>query len=475
MYLDFFQLQRTPFHVTPDPAFLYASPGHREALSALIYGVMLRKGFIALTGEVGMGKTTLLRAFLEQVDPDQTKIIYLLNSNLSFDDLIKSMLQEFGVVLDAEHAFSRMDRLHLLFIEQFRQGRNVVLVIDEAQNMPTETLEGLRVLSNLETATDKLLQIIFCGQPEFDDKLNQSDLRQLKQRIVVRATIMPLARAEAIQYIQHRLALAGAENRVIFTPGAIREIVKEAQGIPRLINILCDNALVTAFGYQKRPVSRNIVREVIADRKAQTRPPVRRWRVLGVGVAATILAAGIFLNRQSHFSDFNVLLEAPWPLLERILPMASRTVQWASGESEFSAPDGASTGPVPNLTKGSGPADGAKVIQQAPPIAQSAAAPTPLIPMLTPNSPTGDAVEQTAAQTAAAKSAANKAGKPGWVTRIVKPGDRLIDLVEAVYGSRDDRWVQQVQRYNSHIKNSHVIHVGDRLVFPPADHQESGQ
>ncbi len=470
MYLDFFQLQRSPFHVTPDPAFLYASPGHREALSALIYGVMLRKGFIALTGEVGMGKTTILRTFLERIESEQTQVIYLLDANISFDALLQTMLLEFGAVLDAEYAFMRVNQLHLILIDQFRQGRNVVLIVDEAQNMPVETLEGLCVLSNLETATDKLLQIIFCGQPEFDDKLDQPELRQLKQRIAVRATVMPLTAAEGIRYIQHRLALAGAIDRVIFTHGAIKKIVKEARGIPRRINILCDNALVTAFGYQERQVKESVVREVIADRKVQTRPRVRRWRWPAVGVAATIMAAGVFLSGASDFGFLSEMqrgsVEALRPLLPRTFASGSRTARGEAVESRSSSMNGPSTsGPVEEL----GQTDEAKALLQSPPapVTESAAVLAQVTSTLGSNSSAGDVAAQI--------TAADKAGKPEWVTRVVKPGDRLIDLVGAIYGGRDERLVQWVQRHNAQIKNSHIIHIGDRLVFPPVDRQELGR
>ena len=255
MYLHFFRLRREPFQVTPDPDFFYLSPGHREALAALIYGVEQRKGFIAITGEVGVGKTTVLRAFLEGIDRQQIQVIYLLNAKVQFDDVVEMLLQELGAEPESESTFQRVSQFHRLLIERFRQDRNVVLVVDEAQNMPAETLEGLRTLSNLETATDKLLQIVFCGQPELDEKLARPELRQLRQRIAVRATVKPLTKAEGMDYIQHRLSMAGAPNRPIFTGAAIRLILREAKGIPRLINILCDNALVTAFGYQERQVT----------------------------------------------------------------------------------------------------------------------------------------------------------------------------------------------------------------------------
>jgi general secretion pathway protein A len=424
MYLNFFQLQREPFHVTPDPAFFYFFAGHREALAALLYGVEQRKGFIAVTGEVGVGKTTILRAFLERIDQGQTKVIYLLNANVAFDDLLKTLLQEFGADPEAENAFLRVNQLHRVLIEQFRQGRNVVLIIDEAQNMPAETLEGLRVLSNLETATDKLLQIVFCGQPEFDEKLARPELRQLKQRIAVRATVTPLTEAEGISYIQHRVALAGAADRVLFTKGAIRQIVKEAQGIPRLINILCDNALVTAFGYQERQVKGRVAREIIANRKAQAHLRPVRWRFPAVGVAAAAMAVGVFL---SGAIDFGL----------------RRDVQPSPAEAQR------------------------PLLQLPPPISDSVAAPTQVALPVVPDTPTGEV-----AQTAAAEPAAVKGSEQEPVTRVVKPGDRLLNLVEAVYGVRDERLVQLVQRHNSQLKNSNLIRVGDRLVFPAADREE---
>jgi general secretion pathway protein A len=422
MYLDFFQLQREPFHITPDPTFFFLLPGHREALAAFLYGAEQRKGFIAVTGEVGVGKTTILRAFLERIDQEQTKVIYLLNANVSFDDLLKTLLQEFDAVPEAESAFLRVNQLHRILIEQFRQGWNVVLIVDEAQNMPAETLEGLRVLSNLETATDKLLQIVFCGQPEFDEKLERPELRQLKQRIAVRAVVRPLTEAEGIRYIQHRLAMAGVPDRVIFTLGAIRQIVKEAQGIPRLINILCDNALVTAFGYQERQVKGRVVREIIADRKARTCRPATQWRVPAVGVAVAVMAAGVFLSGAINFGFL-------------------RGAQPSPAEKQRSL--------------------------QMPPILDSPAVPTPAALPVVPDTPT-DKV----ARIAAAEPAAVKGSEQEPVTRIVKPGDRLLDLVAAVYGVRDERLVQLVQRHNSQLKNSNLIRVGDRLVFPPTDHQE---
>jgi general secretion pathway protein A len=424
VYLDFFQLQRMPFHVTPDPTLFYPLPGHREALSALLYGVELRKGFIALTGEVGVGKTTILRSFLERIDREQTQVIYLLNADVSFDDLLQTLLQELDAVPVSESAFMRVQQLHRVLIDQFHQGWNVVLIVDEAQNMPPSTLEGLRVLSNLETETDKLLQIIFCGQPEFDDKLARAELRQLQQRIAVRATLMPLTEAEGIRYIQYRLNLAGAADRVIFTPVALKRIVKEARGIPRLINILCDNALVTAYGYQEWQVKSRVVREVIADRKVRTHSQTRDWRVPAVGVAAATMVAGLFLSG----ADFGLLQGVQPSPLEARRPL----------------------------------------LQLPPPIVDSPAAPTQVVSPLTPSTSTSSAVGQS---TPFEKPSSDKEDEQESVTKIVEPGDRLIDLVEEVYGARNERLVQRVQRYNPQISNINLINVGDHLVFPPADNK----
>jgi general secretion pathway protein A len=449
MYLDFFQLQKAPFHVTPDPDFFCSFPSHREALATLIYGVMLKKGFIALTGEVGVGKTTILRSFLKRIEQrEEIKVIYLLNADVSFNDLLQTLLHEFDAIPASESAFMRVNQLHHILIDQFRQGRNVVLIVDEAQNMPVETLEGLRVLSNLETATDKLLQIVFCGQPEFDDKLERPELRQLKQRIAVRAVVRPLTEAEGIRYIQRRFSLAGATDRALFTPDALRRIVKEARGIPRLINILCDNALATACGYHEQQVKGRVAREIIADRKVRTRPRTGWWSVPVIGVAAAIMAAGVFLSGAIYFG----LMRGE----QQLAPVEPRGTQ--GGAIDF----GLTQGPPPS------PAETAR-LPSAPPSPDSVAAPTPAVLPVAPDAPTAEV-----AQTAAAELAAVTTGEPEPVTRVVKTGDRLTDLVEEVYGVRDEHLVQWVQRHNPLLKNSNLIRIGDRLVFPPANHQDSG-
>ena len=252
MYENFYRLKKAPFQITPDPEFLFLSPTHKEALASIVYGVEKRKGFVVVVGEVGLGKTTVLRSYLERADKKLLRVIYVFNPNVPFSALLDTIDQAAGTDVRQDSVAARVLRLHDVLVGEYQQGYNVVLVVDEAQNMPIQTLEDLRLLSNLETSKDKLLQIVLVGQPEFDKILDRHELRQLKQRIAIRATLTPLSADESLAYIRYRLEKAGAESTNIFTRGALRRIVRHAGGIPRLLNILCDNALITGLGYQKR-------------------------------------------------------------------------------------------------------------------------------------------------------------------------------------------------------------------------------
>jgi general secretion pathway protein A len=278
MYLNFYNLKKGPFHITPDPEFLFLSPSHKEALASIIYGIKKRKGFVVIIGEVGVGKTTILRSYLEWVNKQRLKIIYIFNSNVSFKGLLNTIYQELGFEIKMDNVFEMVKHLYRVLIEEYKQGNNVVLVIDEAQNMPIKTLENLRMLSNLETSKDKLLQIVLIGQPEFEEILNLNELRQLKQRIAVRSTISSFTEEESIAYIKHRLAKVSMNHHTpVFTQKALTRVVKQAKGIPRIINILCDNALITGFGYQKKPIDLKIVNEVIADFEGNGKFLFMRW------------------------------------------------------------------------------------------------------------------------------------------------------------------------------------------------------
>ncbi|SNB46145.1 ExeA family protein [Geobacter sp. DSM 9736] len=290
MYTNFYNLVKEPFHITPDPEFLFLSNAHKEALASIIYGVEQRKGFVAVIGEVGLGKTTILRSFLDQVDNDQTKIIYLFNSNISFKGLLQTIYQNLGHPPESDDVVEMVNRLHQILIDYYKSGRNVVLVIDEAQNMPLRTLENLRMLSNLETSTDKLIQIVFSGQPEFEQKLKSYELRQLKQRIAIKAVIKPFNENESMDYINHRLTKAAGGEVEVFTRGALKLIVRHAEGIPRLINVLCDNCMISGFGYQQKRIEAKTVKEIVADLEQKEEAGFPRW--MTILIVSSVVAVG---------------------------------------------------------------------------------------------------------------------------------------------------------------------------------------
>ena len=293
MYLKYYKLDKDPFSVSPDPEFLFLSSSHREAAASVYYGVAQRKGFVIIVGEVGTGKTTILRYFMEGIDRSKEDTIYIFNSNLSFTELLRTILDG----SDEDDPNVLLQQLYKRLIKTYREGRNVALIIDEAQNMPIETLENLRMLSNLETNKNKLIQIVLAGQPELDEKLNAYELRQLKQRIVIRAVITPLTRNESYEYIQHRLTTAAAKNTQIFKQGALRQIVKHAHGIPRDLNILCDNTLLAGFAHHDRPVSAATAREVVRHRLQKTRPRFAWGWATAVGLVVIVGVVAATLQR----------------------------------------------------------------------------------------------------------------------------------------------------------------------------------
>ena len=264
MYKNFFGFNERPFKLVPNPAYLFLSRSHEEALAHLTYAVIQGEGFMEITGEVGTGKTTLCRAFLEHLDKD-TKAAYIFNPNLNSIELLRTVNDEFGIPSDADNAKDLIDTLNSFLIEQKTQGKNTILLIDEAQNLTNEVLEQLRLLSNLETAKHKLLHIILVGQPELKEKLNSHELRQLRQRISLSCQLIPLSFKDVRDYIQHRIHVASGKPEVQFTDAAYRSIYNYSQGIPRLINIVCDRALLTAFGLDQKEITQKIVKASIEE------------------------------------------------------------------------------------------------------------------------------------------------------------------------------------------------------------------
>jgi general secretion pathway protein A len=293
MYLNFFKLNKEPFQITPDPSFLYLSSAHKEALASIIYGVEKRKGFILILGAVGVGKTTVLKTYLERHGGHSFKIIYIFNPQISYHNLIKQVLRDLDISAVSENTYELLDQLHQALIAEYKLGRIVLLFIDEAQNMPVDTLENVRMLSNLETTSEKLLQIVFSAQPEFEKTLDLQELKQLKQRIAVKAVITPLTKEEGIEYIQHRLSVASGATPSIFTPKGLKCIVRAAKGIPRVINIICDNSLITAYGYGKRTIGTEVINEIKRDFGFKT-PPLLAW--FKFGCVLLVISAVMFLG-----------------------------------------------------------------------------------------------------------------------------------------------------------------------------------
>jgi general secretion pathway protein A len=314
MYLSFYGLTEKPFNATPDPKFLYMSAGHREALAQLVYGTQERKGFIALTGKVGTGKTTLLHALCQRLN-GQSAVSFVVNSALPFDQFLEYVLEDLGIDKVAESRAQRLIALNNFLIEQQRAGQNTVLIVDEAQNLDPLTLEQIRLLSNFETPTSKLLQILLVGQPELKSRLNLPELRQLKQRIALRCQIPALTREETRSYIRTRLRIAGARDLGLFVDSAVDRISAYSGGIPRLINTVCDHCLLFGYADQKRRIDRHVVDQAIKYLEDGTRPPHRiksvsggsrrvlRWGLGTIAVTlVTVVAALAFRSNAATLS-----------------------------------------------------------------------------------------------------------------------------------------------------------------------------
>jgi type II secretory pathway predicted ATPase ExeA len=264
MYKKFFGLRESPFNVNPDPRYLYQTRHIQEALACLIYGIQTRKGFVLLTGEVGTGKTTVLNKLLEWSRQEHISTAFMFNPRLSEVEFFDFMLADFGIPCDSTLKSRTLMKLNQWLLDEYQKGNRAVLIVDEAQNLSIDMLEEIRLLTNLETSTEKLLQIVLTGQPELEEKLNDPQLRQLRQRITLWAKTRPLTLLETHGYIKERLRIAGTGEE-IFSPEAIEVVHRSSRGIPRIINLLCEHALISAFVEHSRTVSEKIVEEVARD------------------------------------------------------------------------------------------------------------------------------------------------------------------------------------------------------------------
>ena len=302
MYTSFFGLNEKPFSITPDPRYLFMSERHGEALAHLVYGVTESGGFMQLTGEVGTGKTTLVRTLLQNRLPDNADVAVVLNPQLSAIEFLETICEELGIAGIEEKGSSKalIDALNQYLLAAHAKGRRTIVLVDEAQNLARDVLEQVRLLTNLETSKQKLLQIILIGQPELRDSLARTDLRQLAQRITGRYHLEPLARDESAEYIEHRLRVSGALVE-IFDSAAKQEVFRLSQGVPRLINVICDRALLGAYSNESRRVSRTLVRRAAAEISGKVyMPPFLRWAtpvMVSMGLALIIVGGWSFYSQ----------------------------------------------------------------------------------------------------------------------------------------------------------------------------------
>ena len=310
MYETFYGLRENPFNVTPNPEYIYLGENHREALAQLLYGVKERKGFIVITGEVGTGKTTLIHYLLDKMNGNHTKTALLFNPKLTVDDFIQYILKDLGVRVQGKTKGEYLHNLHRYLLHAYQRDERVILIVDEAQGLKPELLEEIRLLSNLETSRSKLLQIVLLGQPELDKTLSQPGFRQLRQRINLRYHLSPLSEKETREYIGKRLRIAGAKDP-IFTEKAMKQIYLKSGGIPRLVNILCDNALLNGYALDQKRVDERSVKEAAKDLhlKKQSR---RIWILVLISISIGIgIALFIYLQKSARLlSLIRVLADA---------------------------------------------------------------------------------------------------------------------------------------------------------------------
>ena len=320
MYTSFFGLNEKPFSITPDPRYLFMSERHGEALAHLVYGVTESGGFMQLTGEVGTGKTTLVRTLLLNRMPANADVAVVLNPQLSAREFLVTICEELGIAVPADRSSIKalIDTLNHHLLDAHSDGRRTILVVDEAQNLAPDVLEEVRLLTNLETAKQKLLQIVLIGQPELRDLLARNDLRQLAQRITGRYHLEPLSRDETAQYIEHRLKVAGALGEV-FDAGAKREVFRLSQGVPRLINVICDRALLGAYSIESRHVNRRMVRRAAAEITGKTEKATwPRWAIPAIGLGGAVVIVAGFLQA---FDERRNLIDASIdPVAAEVLP-----------------------------------------------------------------------------------------------------------------------------------------------------------
>ncbi|MCC6767268.1 MAG: AAA family ATPase [Deltaproteobacteria bacterium] len=444
MYRAFFGFREKPFNLTPDPKFLYLNASYREALAALHYGVVDRKGFVSLIGEAGTGKTTLLRRLLSEL-PRETRSVLVINPAIGFEEMLRFILSDLG--RPPAPGATKLDMLEALNAElltTLARGGNVVVLIDEAQDLTIPVLEELRLLSNLETAKEKILQLVLAGQPEFDALLARPEIRQLRQRISVSARLRPLGRSEVKAYVAARIAAAGGDVRGLFTSAALLRLWWFSGGVPRLVNAACDNALVTAYARGKRTIGWREIGEAMRDLRRQvTWAPSRMGRAAALLTAAVLggaLAGGGLMVARGGGRTFAPRVASATVVAATATPRPSGTPQMPAAAAVEPAATGTSeptSSPTPSGTSTATPT--------------LAATPTP--------GETPRRVEEARAQS-------TRVPQTGDLRVTVSGGDTITDLAVRYYGSAAPRVLAAIKAANPWLDNPNVIAAGRTLVLP---------
>lgn len=472
MYSKHFNFKEKPFNLTPDPRFLYLSPGHQEALASMIYGIKEKRGFISIIGEIGIGKTTLLHTLFKELG-DEIKTVFIFNTKITFTELLQNILIELNLTPAGDNKTALISQLNDYLIGRLAANETVAVIIDEAQNLSPEVLEELRMLSNLETPKEKLLQIVLVGQPELDSILRSQNLRQLKQRIAINCYLTALNREDQMKYIAHRLTIAGHKGNQVFTPGALELICKHSRGIPRLINIFCDNALLTAYGKELSRVDAEVMEEIINDYEhSKMQPAVDKAAPVAVPAGkkrsraqVLLIAFLIFLNLLVAFLLALNLMQTPG-LFSRLVTAAANKL------------------PVMSRVKGQPPVKETPAPAPAPPQALEAPVPAQVEPVRFTDTESQesspDAIGATPEERAEEEPAPAAAAAPEpepvapalenqQRALMAKSGDIVSALATREYGTLTNTVCDIIKRANPGIKDLDRIYVGDKILIPPLD------
>jgi general secretion pathway protein A len=484
MYTTYFGLREQPFSITPNPRFFYANPGHEEAYANLLYGIQERKGCIVLIGEAGTGKTTLLRRVMENQE-ETVRTAFLFNTTLTFDELLDFLCHDFALPVPEGQRLAKIQALNQFLLTQLQDGGTAVLLIDEAQNLSDEILENLRLLSNFETARAKLLQIVLVGQPELDKKLERPELRQLKQRIAIRCHLDRLKARDVGPFIYHRLHIAGCDRHDVFTPEAVQRIAIYSRGIPRLINILCDNALLIAYGTGVHTVAETVIEEVAQDlrlkreevRLARSNPveDVVLWRTSPAGQEVTNKTAAVqTIESVAAMATVDGQEEMRQAVAAGFAPVWGKRLLWVAtitvvvfflrvGGVKLSPPQTTArnvelsviSSPAPTEPKRSEPG----IQDRIPPAANLSSQST------VEQQADGRSEETPQSLSSPAPTDSHGSGEQGQLITIAR-GNTISEIVLKMYGSHNALAFDLIKEFNPQLEDLDRIAVGDQVWLP---------